>query len=68
MPVETTEYRGKKCLVLTRKKEDKFPFTFGIAKARLIVKHIDAIRDYVDEIGREELAALQLKEDSELAE
>ena len=47
--VERTEYKGKPILVLRRNDEDKFPFSFGVSKARLIVEHIEEIKKFVEE-------------------
>ena len=51
MPVERSEYKGKPLLVLKRREDDKFPFSFGLSKARLILENIDAIKKFVDEVG-----------------
>ena len=42
--VERSEYNGKPILVLRRSEEDKFPFSFGISKARLIMENIKEIQ------------------------
>ena len=47
--VERSEYKGKPILVLRRTEEDKFPFSFGLGKARLIVEYIDEIKKFVAE-------------------
>ena len=41
------EYKGKPTLTLSRNEEDRFPFSFGASKARLIIEHIDAIKAFV---------------------
>lgn len=46
---EITEYKGNAVIRLHRNKEDKFPFSFGLKKAILIVQHIKEIEDFVDE-------------------
>lgn len=43
------EYNGKPTLTLRRDENDKYPFTFGQAKARLIVAHFDAIRQFANQ-------------------
>ncbi|MDE2100949.1 MAG: hypothetical protein KGL39_27125 [Patescibacteria group bacterium] len=40
------EYQGKPVITLKRTAEDKYPFSFGVAKARLIVEHFDAIKKF----------------------
>ena len=47
--VERSEYNGKPILVLRRSEEDKFPFSFGLAKARLILENIEEIKKFVAE-------------------
>ena len=47
--VERSEYNGKPILVLRRSEEDKFPFSFGIAKARMILENIKEIEKFVAE-------------------
>lgn len=49
MLVERAEYKGNPILVLKRDEDSKFPFSFGIAKARMILECIDEIKKFVDE-------------------
>lgn len=49
MIVERTEYKDKPVLVLKRNEEDKYPFSFGLSKARLIIEAIEAIKKFVAE-------------------
>lgn len=49
------EYKGHKLLVLNP--ADKWPFKFGVSKAKLILEHLDTIRRFVEEFGGEEEAA-----------
>lgn len=42
------EYNGKPTLTLKRTDDDKYPFTFGAGKARLIVEHFDAIKKFAE--------------------
>lgn len=49
MPVKTGEFKGHKTITLMRTEDDKYPFTFGVAKARLILENLEAIREFVDE-------------------
>ncbi len=51
MIIERSEYKGKPLLVLKRSEDDKFPFSFGLAKARMILESIDAIKKFVEESG-----------------
>jgi len=45
--VSESEYKGNPMIVLKNDEEDKFPFQFGIKKAKLILENIDAIKDFV---------------------
>lgn len=49
MVVEYSEYKGNKLIVLKRSDEDKYPFSFGKGKAKLIVDNFDAIKAFVEE-------------------
>jgi hypothetical protein len=47
MIVERSEYKGKPILVLKRSEDEKFPFSFGLAKARMILESLEEIRKFV---------------------
>ncbi len=47
--VERTEYNGKPVITLRRTPEDRFPFSFGVNKAKLILEHIVEIKKFVEE-------------------
>ena len=47
--VEFSEYKGNKLIVLKKDAEDKFPFSFGLNKAKKILGAIDEIQKFVDE-------------------
>ena len=47
--VERSEYNGKPILVLRRSEDDKFPFSFGINKAKLIIENLEEIKKFVAE-------------------
>lgn len=47
--VERSEYKGKPVLIIRRTQEDRFPFSFGISKARLIMEHIEEIKKFVED-------------------
>ncbi len=48
---EIGEYKGSPTITLKAKEDDKYPFTFGVGKAKLIVEHIDDIRDFLEQHG-----------------
>ena len=47
--VERTEYKGNQILVLKRNEEDKYPFSFGVGKAKLILENLAEIEKFVKE-------------------
>ncbi len=52
MVAERSEYKGKPLLVLKRSEDEKFPFSFGITKAKMILDHVEEIRKFVEENDR----------------
>ena len=42
----TDVYKGNPVLILNP--EDKWPFSFGLTKAKLILQNLEAIRSFVD--------------------
>ena len=49
MVVERSEYQGKPIIVLKRNENDRYPFTFGVSKAKLIVENVEAIKKFIAE-------------------
>lgn len=47
--VERSEFKGKPLLVIKRDEDDKYPFSFGLSKARLILENIEEIKKFVEE-------------------
>lgn len=47
--VEKTEFKGKPVLILRRAEDDKYPFSFGVSKAKLIVENFEEIKKFVEE-------------------
>jgi len=47
--VERSEFKGKPVLILRRDAEDKYPFSFGISKAKLLLENLDEIQKFVEE-------------------
>jgi len=46
--VEESEYKGNPMIVLRRTQEDRYPFQFGLSKAKLIVDAIEDIKKWVE--------------------
>jgi len=40
-------------LKIYRNEDDRYPFSFGVDKARLIVEHIQEIQQFVDKYSKE---------------
>lgn len=49
MITERSEFKGKPMLILKRDESDKFPFSFGMSKAKLILEAIEEIKKFVAE-------------------
>lgn len=49
MSVEFGEFKGNKMIILKRSGDDKFPFTFGKGKAKLIVENFAEIKKFAEE-------------------
>jgi len=47
--VEFGEFKGNKMIVLKRTPDDKFPFQFGVSKAKLVLEHFEDIKKFVAE-------------------
>jgi len=48
MIVEETEFKGKPVLVLKNDENERYPFSFGLSKARKVLEGYDAIKAFVD--------------------
>lgn len=52
--IERSEYKGKPVLIIKRNEDDKYPFAFGLSKARLILENIEEIKRFVEENSKED--------------
>jgi uncharacterized protein YgiM (DUF1202 family) len=52
--IERSEYKGKPVLVIKRDENDKYPFSFGMTKARMILENIEEIKRFVEENTKDE--------------
>lgn len=43
---QESEFKGKPVLALYRNEGDKYPLRFGLAKAELILAHVEAVRAF----------------------
>jgi len=46
---EMGEFKGNKIITLKRTSDDKYPFSFGKAKAKLIIENLEAIKKFAEE-------------------
>jgi len=51
--VTRTEFKGKPVLVIKRDADDKYPFSFGLTKAKLILENLEEIKRFVEENAKE---------------
>ena len=47
--IEFGDFKGRKVIKIKKSEDDTFPFTFGKAKARLIVENFEAIKKFAEE-------------------
>ncbi len=46
--VSESEFKGNPMIVLKNDEEDKFPFQFGVKKAKLVLENIEEIKKFVE--------------------
>jgi hypothetical protein len=46
--VEESDFKGNAMIVLKRSPEDRYPFQFGLSKAKLVVDAIEDIKAWVE--------------------
>ena len=42
------EYKGNPLFVIKNNEDDKYPFSFGVKKAKLVLEHIENIKKFVE--------------------
>lgn len=50
--VEESEFKGNPMIVLKNDEEDKYPFQFGVKKAKLVLENIDDIKKFVEKYDK----------------
>jgi hypothetical protein len=48
MITNESEFQGKPVLIIKNDDNDRFPFSFGLSKAKKILESIDAIKAFVE--------------------
>ena len=51
--VEEHEFKGNSMICLKRSPEDRYPFQFGLSKARLVVDAMEEIKVWVEKMEAE---------------
>ena len=51
--VERSEFKGKPVLIIRRDENDKYPFTFGMSKAKLILENLEEVKKFVADNSNE---------------
>ena len=51
--IERSEFKGKPVLIIKRNEDDKYPFAFGLSKAKLILENLEEIKKFVAENNEE---------------
>lgn len=51
--ISRTEFKGKPVLVIKRDADDKYPFSFGLTKAKLILENLEEIKRFVEDNAKE---------------
>jgi len=47
--IERSEFKGRPVLIIRRDENDKYPFTFGLSKARLILENYEEVKKFVQD-------------------
>lgn len=55
--IERSEFKGKPVLILRRNENDKYPFAFGLSKAKLILENLEEVKKFVAEHSDQEEGA-----------
>jgi len=53
MSVEFSDFKGNKMISIKKGPEDKFAFSFGRTKAKLIMENYEAIKKFAEDEGEE---------------
>lgn len=48
MPATESEFKGNPMIVLSQGDEDKFPFQFGLKKAKLVIEYLEDIKKFIE--------------------
>ena len=51
--VSESEFKGNIMLVIKTTEDDKYPFQFGLKKAKLVLENIDEIKKFVEKYDQQ---------------
>jgi hypothetical protein len=52
--VSESEFKGNPMLVIKTSEEDKYPFQFGVKKAKLILENLESIKKFIEKYDKGE--------------
>lgn len=50
--VSESEFKGNAMIVIKNDEEDKYPFQFGLKKAKLVLENIEEIKKFVEKYDK----------------
>ncbi len=50
--IAESEFKGNPMIVIKNDEEDKFPFQFGVKKAKLVIENIESIKKFVEKYDK----------------
>jgi hypothetical protein len=50
--VEESEFKGNPMLVIKNNEEDKYPFQFGVKKAKMVLENLEAVKKFVEKYDK----------------
>lgn len=50
--VSEAEFKGNPMIVIKNDEEDKYPFQFGVKKAKLVLENIENIKKFVEKFDK----------------
>ena len=50
--VSESEFKGNPMIVIKTDEEDKYPFQFGVKKAKLVLENVESIKKFVEKFDK----------------
>lgn len=51
--VSESEFKGNPMLVIKNDEEDKYPFQFGVKKAKMVLENIEEVKKFVEKYDQQ---------------